>query len=142
MELINNKPIILLDGAHNPMGIKLLVESLKNDFKYDKLFFIIGILKDKNIKSMIPPLISITDYMIVTQVNNDRSLNSLKLERIVYKLNNKINVINKKNIPDAIRYTLSLTNHKDLICITGSLYTIGEAIEFFKKNKKVLTNYQ
>jgi dihydrofolate synthase/folylpolyglutamate synthase len=133
MEIIKNKPIILLDGAHNPKGIKLLVESLQNDFQYDKLFFIIGILKDKNIKSMIPPLISITDYIIVTQVNNERALNSLKLERMIKKFSNKINVRSKKNIPDAIRYALSLANYRDLICITGSLYTIGEAIEFFKK---------
>jgi dihydrofolate synthase/folylpolyglutamate synthase len=133
MEIIKNKPIILLDGAHNPKGIKLLVETLKNDFVYDKLFFIIGILKDKNIKSMIPPLISISDYIIVTQANNDRAINSLKLERIITKFNNKINITSKKNIPDAIRYTISEANYRDLICITGSLYTIGEAMEFFKK---------
>jgi dihydrofolate synthase/folylpolyglutamate synthase len=142
MEIINNKPIILLDGAHNPNGIKLLVETLKNDFEYDKLFFIIGVLKDKKIKDMIPPIISISDYIIATQANNDRALNSLKLERIVTKLNNNIDVASKKNIPDAIRYTLSLANYRDLICITGSLYTIGETIEFFKKNKKALSVYK
>lgn len=142
MEIINNKPVILLDGAHNPKGIKLLVETLKNDFEYDKLFFIIGVLKDKNIKTMIPHIISISDYIIATQSNNDRALNSLQFEKIINKSNNKIKAISKKNIPHAIRYSLSLAKPKDLICITGSLYTVGEAIEFFKKNKKVLTIYQ
>ncbi len=142
MELVNNRPLILLDGAHNPKGIKLLVETLKNDFEYEKLFFIIGVLKDKNIKAMIPPLIQISDYIIATQSDNDRALNSLKLEKIINKFNVKIKATSKNNVPDAIRYNLSLAESKDLICITGSLYTVGEAIEFFKKNKKVLTIYQ
>ena len=77
MEIVNYDPIILLDGAHNPKGVKLLVETLKNDFKYNKLIFILGILKDKDIKSMMPSIISISDYIITTQSNNDRAIESV-----------------------------------------------------------------
>ena len=83
MEIINKEPIILLDGAHNSKGFKLLFESLKNDFEYNKLFFILGILKDKNIKSIIPTIISQSDYIITTQSNNERALNSLDLKKSI-----------------------------------------------------------
>jgi dihydrofolate synthase/folylpolyglutamate synthase len=142
MEIINNNPIVLLDGSHNSKGFKQLSEALKNDFKFDKLFFIIGILKDKNIKSMISSIISISNNIITTQSHNKRSINSLELEKIIKKLNKKnknLKINSKNNIKDAIKYALTLINKNDLICISGSLYTVAEAREFLKKNRKVLT---
>jgi len=133
MEIVKNEPIIILDGAHNHIGITLLVETLKNDFEYNKLIFIIGILKDKNIKSMIPPINQNSDYIITTQSNNDRALEALELRKIIKQLNNKIKVISKNKIKDAIKYAISITNNNDLICITGSLYTVAEARDYFKK---------
>jgi dihydrofolate synthase/folylpolyglutamate synthase len=139
MEIINKKPIIILDGAHNPNAFKNLFETLKNDFRYNKLFFIIGVLKDKNIKSMIKPIISNSQYIITTQSNNDRALNSEEIEKIIKKQNKNLKVDNKKHIKDAIQHALSLIQKNDLLCISGSLYTVSEAREYFKKNRKVLT---
>jgi dihydrofolate synthase/folylpolyglutamate synthase len=109
MEIINKEPVILLDGAHNSKSFKLLFESLKKDFDYNKLFFIIGVLKDKNIKSILPIIISQCDHIITTQSNNERALNSIELNNII-------------------------TNQ--------SLYTVSEARDFFKINRKVLTHNQ
>jgi len=136
MEIVNYDPIILLDGAHNPKGVKLLVETLKNDFKYNKLIFILGILKDKDIKSMMPSIILISDYIITTQSNNDRAIESVELEKIIKKMNNKIKLISKNKIQDAIKHAIKITNNNDLICITGSLYTVAEARGYLKKIEK------
>ena len=51
-------------------------------------------------------------------------------------------VISKNNIKDSIKYALTIINKNDLICISGSLYTVAEARDFFKKNRKVLTHDQ
>lgn len=139
MEIINKKPIILLDGAHNAEGFRQLFQTINNDFNFNKLFFIIGILKDKNIKSMIPSMISNSNYIITTQSNNDRALDFLILEKIIINHNKKINVSSKKNIKEAIKHALTLIKNNDLLCISGSLYTVAEARDFFKKNRKVLT---
>jgi dihydrofolate synthase/folylpolyglutamate synthase len=136
MEIVNYDPIILLDGAHNPQGVKLLVETLKNDFKYNKLIFILGILKDKDIKSMMPSIISISDYIITTQSNNIRAIESVELEKIIKKMNNKIKVISKNKIQDAIKHAITITKNNDLVCITGSLYTVAEARGYLKKIEK------
>lgn len=139
MEVINNKPIIILDGAHNPKGFKVLFESLKNDFEYKKLIFIIGVLKDKNVKSMIPPMIRNSDYIITTQSNSKRALNYNDLKKTIINQKKDIKIASKENIRDAIKYALTLSSEKDLLCISGSLYNVAEARNYFKKNKKVLT---
>ena len=133
MEIINKTPKIILDGAHNPKGIKLLVETLIKDFEYKKIIFILGILKDKNIKLMLKPIIQISDLIITTQSNNDRALESIKLKKIINKNNQNIRVINKKKISEAIKYSQLIAKKEDIICITGSLFTVAEAIEYFNK---------
>ena len=133
MEIIQKEPIVLLDGAHNPKGIKLLIETLKNDFEYYKLILILGVLNDKNLKSMIPSIIKNSDLIITTQSNNNRALESIHLKKIIKKYDNQKKVINKNKIKDAIKYGLSITKNNDLICITGSLYTVAEARDYFKK---------
>ena len=133
MEIINKTPKIILDGAHNPKGIKLLVETLIKDFEYKKIIFILGILKDKNIKLMLKPIIQISDIIITTQSNNDRALESIKLKKMINKNNENIRVINKKRISEAIKYSQLIAKKEDIICITGSLFTVAEAREYFNK---------
>ena len=52
LEVVKEKPLIILDGSHNLEGIKNLNKEL-NRFKYSKLIILISIFSDKNIKNMI-----------------------------------------------------------------------------------------
>jgi len=53
LEILKKEPIFLIDGAHNAEGAKTLSEFLKTYFPGKKIVFIIGVLKDKDFKSMI-----------------------------------------------------------------------------------------
>jgi dihydrofolate synthase/folylpolyglutamate synthase len=53
IEVISENPKIVLDGAHNPEAWKKLKKSINNQFDYNRLFLIIGVLEDKNINSLI-----------------------------------------------------------------------------------------
>ena len=139
MEILNKKPLIIIDGAHNSKGFKLLFDNLKNYFKYDRLFFIVGILKDKNINLMIPPMISNSDYIITTQSKNERALDFIELKKMIIKKDYGLEIIGIGEIDESIKYALTLIKENDLLCISGSLYTISEAREFLIKNRKLLT---
>ncbi len=135
MEILKFKPIVLLDGAHNSAGMLKLRESLKNDFNYDKLIVVIGILSDKNISSLISIILPIADNVIVTKPQSDRAFNPVELKEMieeeVYRnmaYTNK--VVIKEKISEAIDYAELIAEKNSLICITGSLYTVGEAREF------------
>ena len=129
MELFSFEPLILLDGAHNIAGITALKKTLKEDFVYDKLILVIGILSDKNIKEMLEIITPIAEVVIVTKSQNSRAEDPKKLKEII----NGKEVFVKDRISDAIDYAKEIASKKDIICITGSLFTVGEARDYLQK---------
>jgi dihydrofolate synthase/folylpolyglutamate synthase len=129
MDIFGFEPIILLDGAHNIAGISSLKITLEEDFIYDKLILVIGILSDKNIKEILDIITPIADIIIVTKSSNKRACDPTKLKEII--LNKEVMI--KDEISDAIDYAKKVAEKHDLICITGSLFTVGEALDYLQK---------
>ena len=127
MEILSYNPMILLDGAHNPGGIQKLCNSLKNDFSYHRLILVLGILKDKNYKKMISLITPLSNIIILTKSSNPRACEPKKLHETISKLELDKKIEKMDDISKAISYAISQSKKDDLICITGSLYTVGEA---------------
>ena len=127
MEIVSEKPHILLDGAHNIACMNVLKETLEKDFKYDRLILVVGILSDKNIEEMLKIIIPLANNIIVTKSKNNRASNTTFLKDKILKLGFKNKIVVKNNVSDAVDYAKSIANKNDLICITGSLFTVGEA---------------
>ncbi|MCD6237059.1 MAG: bifunctional folylpolyglutamate synthase/dihydrofolate synthase [Thermoplasmata archaeon] len=126
MEIVSANPNILLDGAHNVDAIKALVESL-NDFSYNNLILILGILKDKDIKGMVKEIASLAGYVITTMPRNERVCNPEKIGEFVAKYNAGCKVYTTRSVKEALSVAKRIARSDDLICVTGSLYTVGEA---------------
>lgn len=131
MEIINQNPLILLDGAHNPAGMNILKSVLENDFEYDNLVLILGILSDKNISEMLKIIVPLANMIILTKSNNSRACNPQELEKQVNGLKLKGKTIITANVGDAIEHAQKIAGKDDLICITGSLFTVGETRDIF-----------
>ena len=134
LEIVKHEPIVLLDGAHNPDGMKTLRTTLDEDFDYDKLILVLGILSDKDIPSMLSTIVPVADIIVVTKSHNSRACEPSKLKEMIEKSGYKKKVIVKDQISAAVEYAESIANKKDLICVTGSLFTVGEAREYILKN--------
>ncbi len=109
----------VLDGAHNPAAIHALKVSL-NDFSYKNLHLVFGVMKDKDIREMVhalPPCTSI----FTTMVNDERAYDSKKLAEMIE------GAIPTENVSEALQKAREKAEKGDLICITGSLYVVGEA---------------
>jgi dihydrofolate synthase/folylpolyglutamate synthase len=135
LEIIQKKPMLVLDGAHNPNGIEIVKQALEEIFCYHRLILVLGIFADKDYKKMIKIIAPLADLIIATKAKNPRATppQIIAKEAAQYIDRNKIMVT--KNIPQAINYAISNSHKDDLICITGSLYTIGEAKRYFKIKK-------
>lgn len=129
MEIAGFEPLILLDGAHNIAGITSLKNSLVEDFVYERLILVLGILSDKNIQEMLDIITLIADVIIVTKSYNKRACDPSDLKEMI----NKKEVVVKDKIIDALDYAKSVAKKQDLICITGSLFTVGEAKDYLQK---------
>ncbi len=124
VELINKDPLIILDGAHNVAGAKSLIKAL-DKLKYNRLFLVISLLADKDVDGVIEEVIPRVDKVIITKNNNSRAIDTKELKVKVSRY--KKEVIIRKQLNQAIKYSLSQATREDLILVSGSLYTVAEA---------------
>lgn len=130
MEVVSKKPTVVLDGAHNPAATDALAETLLNDFKYDKLIVVLGILKDKDVESMVEKIANLSSYIITTKPCNERACDAELIAKYVRKSKPDCKVETMFDVKRAVEKAKRVAEPKDLICITGSLYTVGEARDF------------
>lgn len=124
MEIVSKKPFIMLDGAHNPHGVKALCESLIEAFPKDKFTFICCVMKDKDYKTMIELTSPIAARYIAMDIAYGRTLQKEKLRDAIQKKGCDADVA--KTIKDALEMA---KDHKEKIVICGSLYFIGDVIK-------------
>lgn len=125
MEIVSSDPFVIIDGAHNPHAVQALVSTLEKEIVYRRLILVIGILQDKDILTVVTPLLAHTDALILTKPQYFRGADPQTVLKMVER--EGLQVCVREEIPDAINHALSLYEPGDLILITGSLYTVGEA---------------
>ncbi|MFH1287368.1 MAG: folylpolyglutamate synthase/dihydrofolate synthase family protein [bacterium] len=118
-------PTIILDGAHNPSGANKLFKSLKQYFPNKKINFVLGILKDKDIFGIIKEIMPLADKIIVSSPHCDRAFSLDELAGIVRKFNKDVEAVYP--MQKAIKHMVENVSKNAIICITGSLYTVGGA---------------
>ncbi|OEU80315.1 MAG: FolC bifunctional protein [Desulfobacterales bacterium C00003060] len=125
LEILSQEPFILLDGAHNPSAVTALRKFLEKSIASRRLTLVVGILEDKAWKPMLRELAGVADRIILTMPQNERAADPEKLASFVRSLNQDIVVM--PDLPDAISLALEGASAADAVCITGSLYTVGDA---------------
>ena len=133
LEIVSPSPRVVLDGAHNPAGAKALRTSLEEDFRYRRLILLVGIMKDKDFGTMLRTLAPLADRVILSKPKTARAASPASLNDAVGG-GGKSEVV--EDLQEAIRKGLSMTGPEDLLCITGSLYTVGEARAYFLSKEK------
>jgi dihydrofolate synthase/folylpolyglutamate synthase len=133
IQRIRSSPIVVLDGAHSPASMEALCRTLRQSFRYDRVTFIVSLMRDKNLTAIGNIVSQTADFVIATQVlNNPRVMSA---EEILDAWENTCEKISACSTPEkAITRALSGASPTDLICITGSLYLVGQALEIFKSN--------
>ncbi|HOV88017.1 MAG TPA: folylpolyglutamate synthase/dihydrofolate synthase family protein [Syntrophobacteraceae bacterium] len=129
LEILQDNPLVILDGAHNPQGAESLRDALKNSFSYRHLHLVMGVMADKDIRGIFRRLLPLAETAVFTQPRYARAANPEELRRLARSYIRKHYVI-----PDpasAIQQAKLLAGPEDLICITGSLYFAGEVKELY-----------
>ncbi len=124
MHIVSTSPIMMLDGAHNVDAIYNLSLSLK-EFNFDKLILIIGVMADKDVKNILNIIIPRADFVIYSRPEYYRAMDPSILST-KYPKEHKHKVI--PCLKDAISFSKDIASKNDLVLITGSLFTVGEAL--------------
>jgi len=152
LEIVSKRPLIVLDCAHNPAGAAVLKHALQREFNYKRLFLILGIMADKDIKGIISALAPIADTVILTCPKTERAASLEMLYKEIMDLrvmnyelrmkdsNRKSKILNRKlkimlieDVQEACRTAISMSKAGDMVCITGSIFTVGEARETLRQ---------
>ncbi|MCX5830106.1 MAG: bifunctional folylpolyglutamate synthase/dihydrofolate synthase [Deltaproteobacteria bacterium] len=136
LEVLQRAPVLLLDGAHNPAGIGSLCHALRNKFSFRRLIVLFGVLRDKHYPDMIRRLSVFQPLMILTQPPSERSMPPAELLPIARAFLQRAEII--QSPVDALKYALSLADEDDLICVTGSLYLVGEIKKTFPSMRTMI----
>jgi len=121
LEKVKDSPLVLLDGAHNPQGIHVLTDFMRTHFRDKKKILVFGVMKDKEYEKMLAEIAPEMDTVILTRPNIDRALSP-------YDIKPRLTAATiTDNVRNALETAKSTATDKDLILITGSFYTIGEA---------------
>jgi dihydrofolate synthase/folylpolyglutamate synthase len=126
MQVVERRPTVVADVAHNPAGTEALMATLPETFDYDRLIVVIGIMGDKDLNGILAAFHDRADLMILTQPAGERAAELDVLSRIVEELE-----IPYRAVPTpgaAIEGALSEARERDLVLITGSHYTVGDVL--------------
>lgn len=130
IEIVQQNPIIILDGGHNPEGIEALATTLAARFSDKKIYVLFCAMKDKDIKEMLRPLGDLATEIILTSFLYDRVMDPYQVLE-AYPLTNSKVIENWTNGYEFIKNKL---NTDDVFVITGSLYFLNH-IRATLKNK-------
>ena len=124
---IEDGPLVLLDGAHNPGGARALRAFLSDFMKGrdGKLILILGTMKDKNIKSIFGELFPLAEKVILTRPDYHRAATLGELESVSQSLGRQVRI--RESVDKALQLAQKEARPADCICVTGSLFTVGEA---------------
>ena len=124
LEVLRENPLIVIDGAHNIQGIKMLKKNILEYFDYDDMYLLIGILSDKQVDDMIKEIVPLSKKVIALTPHSDRAELASELREHI-KMVNK-NVLSFEDYNEGLEEILKDAKENDLILVTGSLYMIGD----------------
>lgn len=119
LERVSEQPEILIDGAHNPAGIRALVNYIRRFYwGRRRIWIVYGALRDKAVGEMASILFPLADRLILTAPDNTRAMPPEDIPAPTAHVT--------RSITEAIAL-LAGADPEDVIFITGSLYLVGEA---------------
>ena len=120
---------IVIDGAHNPAGAKVLAQTWGEEFGCDRATVILAILRDKNAAQIVHELRPIAVKFILPKIRTERALPPDQLAEVFSSMTPSLPYSIAPSIADALPGAQGRTER---ILITGSLHFAGEALAFLR----------
>lgn len=113
------RPNLYFDGAHNPASIQSLVNTVKEHFPNKRIEFVIGLLADKDVKTILRLLEEVGDAFYFADIHNERAMQAMTLHEISQAKEKQI-------IEDVNEFLQRPVIGKTVRIVTGSLYLLSE----------------
>ena len=85
-EIIYQDPTVIIDAAHNPHGAGAIAKTISTEFDFHLVIAVVAVLADKDVDGILQQLSTAVDYIITTQSNSPRALDSDELAKIACEI--------------------------------------------------------
>jgi dihydrofolate synthase/folylpolyglutamate synthase len=128
LEQVDERPLTVLDGAHNPSGAHALAGSLDDVLGERRpRVAVIGVLEDKDAAGMLETLLPHFDRVVFTHPTNPRALSPATLVTLAEKLGGPP----AETVPEpraAVGRARELAGPRGAVLATGSIYLIADLV--------------
>lgn len=128
-QILQREPMVLIDGAHNVASMSRLVSNIREYFGDKRVLVVFGTSSDKDIRGLVNELVSIGPEVIATRSSQPRAAAPSTLVSEFGKRGIKAETC--ESIPEALARASSKADRTDLVCVTGSLFVVAEALDYF-----------
>ncbi len=122
---LQENPLVVADVAHNFEGLTETLHQITT-YKYDRLFFVLGFVKDKDVRKILT-ILPISAYYYFCQPNTPRALPAMELVEIAKEFNIQGQLF--VDVNDALEAALKTANTNDFIYVGGSNFVVSELAE-------------
>lgn len=133
LERVRSAPTILIDAAHNPAGMAASVAAVQEEFSFQRLVGVVGMVGDKDVVGMLRLLEPLVDLLVVTQSSVTRAEPAESLARAAREVFDPGRITVVPRLADAIETAVTLAEEGEAayggggVLITGSVYTASDA---------------
>lgn len=132
LEKISTNPCIILDGGHNPDGIRELSNAVKLFHITGKIHVILGMCADKLVSQSVKEFAFPVEQFYLTPLNNERTISTKELASL---LPQSSKIVHCQDCADALEQARKKAAPNDFILVCGSLYLVGEARQILCDDK-------
>jgi dihydrofolate synthase/folylpolyglutamate synthase len=130
LEVVRRSPTVLVDAAHNPAGVRALVEGLADSFTFTRLVGVLAVLRDKDAPAMLELLEPVLDEVVVSRTTSPRAMRPAELGELAVEVFGEHRVTVVDDLPDALDRAAGLADEGGGVgggvLATGSVTTAAE----------------
>lgn len=130
MEIVQEAPLLILDGAHNDASAAALAATVSTEFGYRRLLLVLGLLADKDAAAILRPLLPLADAVIFTQSGHPRAATAEAVREAAGAAQAPAvpeRWTTAATVAAALAQAQAAAGPEDAILVTGSLSVVGEA---------------
>jgi dihydrofolate synthase/folylpolyglutamate synthase len=129
LEVVRERPRLLLDGAHNPAAARALAAFLAEEKRRvgGTVTLVFGIMRDKAVAEVVNVLHPVVDRWVATEPATSRALPAAQAAAAIRAAGGVVTIVSDPAL--AVARTLPMLSPTDLCCVTGSFYTVAAARE-------------
>jgi dihydrofolate synthase/folylpolyglutamate synthase len=126
MEVIADRPLVIVDGAHNAASARALLAGLRDYLGRRRIRLVYGSLADKDVKTVLSILLPAVEEVIVVAPRFPRAMPAAQVAHAARELGYA--PVAAPSVTEGIQLAIAHSDPNDLICVTGSLYVVGECL--------------